>query len=92
MSQIYKYPIYPRQPMDFTVDMPVDAKILTIQMQGPVMTIWALVDPGFVPAPRKMRIEWTGTGFVASDLEYIATCQDLSTGLVWHLFDYGVYE
>ena len=60
-----------------TIAMPVDAQILTVQMQNNVACIWALVDPDAPLIERRFR--WAGTGHEIKedikDLWYIGTFQ-----------------
>lgn len=67
-----------------SMEMPKGAQILDIQMQGALITIWALVDPN---APLEVRrFETAGTGWtVGEGLWYIKSLQDGS--YVWHIFE-----
>ena len=72
-----------------TVMMPKDAEILTAQMQGSRICLWAMVDP---EAPKKRReIEVLGTAnLLASEVRmYIGTVQVQSntTPFVLHIFE-----
>ena len=44
MKTIYKYPL--KIASSQIIEMPIDAKILDLQMQGDIATILALVDTG----------------------------------------------
>lgn len=85
MKKIYKYDI----PIldDFYLDLPIQAKILSFQIQDETPVIWALVDPTNDPETRRFSV-W-GTGEVIdlknSDI-YIGTAQK-KHGFVWHLFE-----
>lgn len=84
MKNIYKYllKITDRQ----AIGMTVGAEILSVQMQGNRMTMWALVDSDSLK--EEVRIfDLYGTGEAMPDNpgEYIATVQDQS--LVWHIFE-----
>ena len=85
LATIWKFPlaITDRQ----TVTMPKGAQILSAQMQGTTLCLWALVDPA---ASRKDRtIEILGTGNPAPDAHrsYISTTQMAGGRLVWHVFE-----
>lgn len=82
---IWKFPI-PNMG-EFSLNMPMGAKMLTVQMQGNVPTIWAEVDPkaptvdyGFAAHPTG------GTPFDTTWAEYIDTFQMLDGALVFHLY------
>lgn len=74
------------------VPLPKGARLLTVQYQGTVLTLWTLVDP---EAPKMLRnIHIIGTGHLVPSREgvlggvYVATVQDRG-GYVWHVFDGG---
>jgi len=52
MKTIYKYSLDPYRDGMPEVTMPKDAKILTLQLQRGVPTIWALVDTDNAPQRR----------------------------------------
>jgi hypothetical protein len=95
MKTVWKYPI----PIEdhFTLEMPLAAKVLTVQLQDDpsglsslAPYLWALVDPANVDAMRTRRFRLAGTGHPIEDtdgLKYIATFQMLSGRLVWHVFE-----
>jgi hypothetical protein len=81
---IHKYPLSLDQWQRVT--MPVGAKILTAQIQGTRLCVWAEVE---TTAPTDDRFFFiAGTGhplpFGPDDLEYNSTVQDF--GLVWHVY------
>jgi hypothetical protein len=85
MKAIWKYPIFIRQ--EQIIDMPLDAKILTVQLQGDFAVLWALVETN---NPIEGRIIVTlMTGESANDLpedsSYIGTYQ--KDELVYHIFE-----
>lgn len=85
MKSIYKYPIEIKGVN--TVVMPGGAKVLSIQMQGEIPTIWAMVDPDSRPfIERKFQIIGTGNS-IPDDFkgEYITTFQERI--FVWHIFE-----
>jgi hypothetical protein len=86
MKTIWKFQV-PVQD-EITVDMPVGAKILTVQMQAGSPCIWALVDADAPVQPR--HFAWRGTGHDAGGLallKYVGTVSILGGGLIFHLFD-----
>ena len=85
MQKIYKYPMQIAEVS--TVMMPIDAKILCIQVQDNVPTIWAIVD---IENPVEKRFFFMfGTGFQIKeeDYDYVATIQLLNGKLVYHIFE-----
>jgi len=84
---IWKFPLSQHlNPNSFP--MPKGAEILTVQMQGAVPTIWAVVNPA---EPRDFwktvyfQVIGTGWGFdTRHKRKYIGTVQD--GPLVWHVF------
>jgi hypothetical protein len=84
MKTIWKFPLAFIDEQNLM--MPTCAEILTAQMQGTYLCLWALVDP---KAPKQRRvIEVLGTGNPVSEANrrYIATVQMVG-GLVWHIFE-----
>lgn len=84
---VYKYSL----PSDdyFQIELPGDAKILTMQTQHGNPQIWALLDPSKPPQSRYFRLAGTGHPIseVQEDLKYIDTCQVLNGKLIFHLFE-----
>ena len=86
MKKIYKYPIEVTD--EQVVLLPTGAKILTIQSQGDIACIWALVDP-MAPRNEEIAIRIHGTGHDVPDsenLEYVGTFQMMGGRLVFHSF------
>jgi hypothetical protein len=83
---IHKYPL--EMADEFTIDMPKDARILSVQMQRGVPMIWALVDTTEKEVSHRFALR--GTGHDCSGLYYafVGTFQT-GNGLVFHLFDLG---
>ena len=79
IKQIWKYKF------NYGIEMPLDAKILTIQTQDGEPTIWALVNPNNELEIRNFRIVGTGNPFDDTNYTYIGTFQD--GPFVWHLFE-----
>lgn len=82
---IWKYSIATTDYQELT--LPNGANILTVQVQGGIPCLWALVDPEEQNSRVKIRI--FGTGHVIEDqdeLKYIGTYQLNGGGLVFHVF------
>ena len=81
---IYKYPL---QIMDEQkIVMPVDAELLTVQMQGSQPCLWAVVDPTKSLESRKILIRGTGHDCPGVG-RYISTFQMQGGALVFHAFE-----
>lgn len=94
MKTIWKFPL-PPLPTDLVeLDMPTDADILTLQLQGRTPTLWAVVDDKAEFVTRHFVIVGTGHEIPeevgdATD-SYVGTWQ--FEVFVWHLFDLGEGE
>jgi hypothetical protein len=85
--KVLKYTI-PRDKWVFSVDMPVTAKVLCVQVQKEVPCIWALVNINMPPAPRTFRLITTGEQLGDEfSLRYVGTVQLNGGILVLHLFE-----
>ena len=93
MKVIHKYPIGSEihHNMVTEIDMPRGAQILSLQMQGGIPVLWAIVNPK--KETRKYVFHVFGTGHEMLDYErkhyvYVGTVQQ--SGLmtqVWHIFE-----
>ena len=90
MKTIYKYPLETTD--NQTVEMPLDSKILCIQVQGDKPCLWAMVN---TEAERKEKrfIEIFGTGNemhydMGVSRNYIGTYQLNNGSFVGHVFEY----
>ncbi len=82
---IHKYPVAPG---DFTLDLPLNAQALSVQVQHGQPQLWMLVDASEPTAPRRFAIRGTGhpcDGLRAS--HYLGTFQLDGGALVFHLFE-----
>ncbi len=72
-----------------TITMPYDARVLTVQMQGDDLQLWALVhdQAGWPKQDRTFSIYGTGNPIPLWPGEYIATVQTHNGSLVWHIFE-----
>jgi hypothetical protein len=69
-----------------SIEMPQGARILTVQMQGDTVCLWACVDPNAPQVAR--RFVALPTGAYAEDISqqsYLGTVQ--RSGYVWHVFE-----
>lgn len=83
MTTIFKFPIELNGLQ--IVSMPEGAQILTAQMQGDQLCLWATVNPHAPAEPRIIRVFGTGHQIVGKTVKYIATVQH--SGYVWHIFE-----
>ncbi len=81
--QIWKYNI--ELTGQQTVDMPIGARILDVQMQCDDCCIWMLCETAAVVEPRCFNIYRTGHDILSDPGIYIATFQKNS--LVFHIFE-----
>ena len=83
MKQIWKFPLETTDSQK--IEMPVDAEILTVQLQNGVPCIWAIVNTD-APTNEYREILIFGTGHdVENQSEYIGTYQ--LGCLVFHAFE-----
>ena len=89
---IYKYSVIPTD--YFRLQLPVDAQILTVQMQGNEAFVWTLLNPDEPVVERTFRLAGTGHPIVESPnaLSYVGTFQMGGGRLVWHLFEVLVHQ
>jgi hypothetical protein len=71
-----------------SIEMPIDAEILTVDTQHEIPCLWALVDSEKDTIKRKFRIYGTGHPIVENKKEkYIGTFQLYKGDLIYHLFE-----
>ena len=87
MKTIHKFPLQINTGQ--SVSMPADAKILSVQFQHGILTMWAEVDTEAAPSVRAIYIFGTGHPIHEDDLIYIGTVQQAGGNLVWHVYDGG---
>jgi hypothetical protein len=90
MKTIHKYPLQITALQNLR--LPVEARLLSAQFQGPTLMLWVLLDtdPSLELVFRTIRIIGTGNPIddVNTDhLAFIATAQDTYFNLVWHIFE-----
>lgn len=85
MKRIWKFPCNICDQL--TIDMPLGAKVLCVQMQHDEPCIWALVDDNMPLTPYPFA--WRGTGHHCDGIDaakYIGTIQMQGGELIFHLF------
>jgi hypothetical protein len=82
IKQIWKYKL---DGVISSIEIPLDGKVLTVQIQNEVPHIWVLVNPENQVETRGFRVVGTGHPFDDTDSKYIGTFQD--GPFVWHLFE-----
>ena len=86
MKTIYKYPVSAAD--EFSLELPIGARVLSVQEQRGEVQLWALID---TEAPKVVyRFALRGTGHPADGLEsarFIGTFQLRDGLLVFHLFE-----
>lgn len=84
MNIIYKYPL--ELVSEQTLVLPVGSKVLSVQMQHGVPTVWALHELGSTAAQTEVLVALTATGeqFHVDNWNYIDTLQNGEH--VWHVF------
>ncbi len=82
--QIWKYPV---SGSCFTIQMPIGARVLSVQNQHGRPQMWALVDPENKTEPREFTFYGTGHPTPRWPGEFIGTFQLDGGDLVFHLFD-----
>ena len=89
MKTIWKFPV---EITDYqTIEMPANAQILAVQMQGSTPQLWAIVHPEAQVEKRYFRVY--GTGHRVDQVgNFIGTFQMHGGSLVWHMFEVGSWE
>lgn len=87
MKKIYKYQLEVTDTQ--FIELPLGAEILTAQMQGDQLCLWAMVNTLSDAITKIRRIEIIGTGnpVPTGDLKYISTFQILGGSLIFHVFE-----
>ena len=87
MKKIYKYPLEVTDTQ--FIELPLGAEILTAQMQGNQLCLWAMVNssPDAIKKNRCIEIIGTGNPVPTGDLKYISTFQIAGGGLIFHVFE-----
>lgn len=88
MKRIFKYQLQIADRQE--VHMPVDAKILCVQIQVGTPCLWALVDDNLPQEMEVRKIVTFGTGYKiqnSMELLYIGTYQYMNGTLIYHVFE-----
>ena len=87
MLTIYKYPLHLNDYIE--LHLPEDTQILTVQTQGDMPCLWALVNPDNKIITRRFRLAGTGHPIKEnkSELFYHGTFQLHGGTLIFHLFE-----
>ena len=85
MIKIYKYNIEV-QPY-FEIEMPKDAKILSVQLQNGIPVFWAEVDTNNEPETRNFSVIGTGHIMEARSQQFLGTFQLQGGAFIGHLFE-----
>ena len=81
---VWKFPFPIMDDLEF--QMPVGAKVLTVDMQGANPAMWVLCDPTAKLETRRFRVAGTGHN-IDYPVSYIGTFQMRGGALVFHLFE-----
>lgn len=67
-----------------TLEMPIEAEVVYVDIQAGVPTLWALVDPELPTGIRRFCVRGTGHPILEGEV-YVGTWQ--SPPYMWHLFE-----
>ena len=71
-------------------EMPSNAKILHVAMQGRTPCLWVEIDKSEEMEERRFKIYGTGYSIKRGYDDYRGTCVDDALSLVWHIYEvYG---
>mgnify|MGYP003519694140 FL=1 len=84
IRRVYKYPLYVGDWI--SVQMPMGAEPMCVQMQNGEPQLWALVDVGNPPTTHHFRIAGTGHDLGSNVGKHIGSFQMHSGALVFHVF------
>jgi hypothetical protein len=82
MQTIYKYPFQVDD--EVRIEMPENARVLHVGLQGAQPCLWAMVDPENRPVIHRFRVFGTGHPMPTAVGEHVATFQQ--GPFVWHMF------
>ena len=87
MRKIYKYSLALTDTQ--FVELSLGAEILTVQMQGDRLCLWAMVNtlPDAIKKNKRIEIIGTGNPIPIGDLKYISTFQMMNERLTYHVFE-----
>jgi len=85
MKTIWKFPIELADRQNLL--MPEGAEILSAQMQGQFLCLWALVNPEARKTVRTIAVNGTGHPIDDAERRYIGTTQMNGGTFIWHVFE-----
>ena len=86
MKTVWKFPVQIDDRVN--VRLPMGATILTVDMQGDQLCLWALVDPdASLNKVRTLRIAGTGHPITDEAVDHLGTFFLHDRALVFHVFD-----
>ena len=85
MKSVWKYLFKPNDII--VLSMPEGAKPLSVQVQGSLLCLWAIVDTTKEKTPRTFRVFGTGHPIDDDALAFVGTVQMYDGKLVWHVFE-----
>ena len=81
--KIYKYPLTQTRT---NIEMPLQSRVLCVQMQNDIPTVWAMIGNEGIKMNRTFVLIPTGFSTGTLNLDYIGTVQHLD-GIVFHVFE-----
>ena len=89
MKTIWKYELKGDDLEDIV--MPINAEILSVQVQKKGIYLWCIVDTDEDKIERRFEMVCTG-GYIEEDInrKYLATIQYNPTNLVFHIFEVSI--
>ena len=83
--KVFKYKLKITDNQD--IELPIDAEILSVQIQYGGLYLWALVDPEKPKQKKTILIAGTGHPIIDHNLKFIDTVQQLDGHLILHVFE-----
>lgn len=83
---VFKYPLSVADSQE--IQMPEGAEILSVQVQGGVVCLWALVDMDAKETTRRFELYGTGHDFRPGEQKFIGTIQLYAGSIVFHVFEH----
>ena len=84
---IYKYPLDIQGGGEIEIAMPINAKILCVQVHKGIPCLWVIVEETQPRENRRFYIYGTGHPMPMESLHYIGTFQLLGGNFVGHIFE-----
>jgi len=83
MKTIWKFEL----PIEGTIEMPIGAEILGVQVQRDEPRLWAMVDPSAPKEKRQFKIYGTGHTMPDNPGKYVGTFQIAEGTFIFHVFE-----